>query len=644
MRTTLYLNHRSRLTGISAIASALLLCAFAATGARAIPPSHLAFSIRGTVSDRPADWVTAGPSSIAYGEGTRVILAEDQTPYRVLAAAQTSSPVYDGLMAGRTLLLAERDGIQEFDIADITHPIDRGLLPGLPGASHLAVLGDYLIVASDGEGLAVYEAGMHLSKLGSGAPPVSYLPLSESVAGMALSGTKVLLSLKGAGIATVDLSIPATPFLTFVDGSHPDAGPLAFPQDDVLVVREGASLRAFDFTSPTSEPIVSFSLAANALFGAGRAIYAATDEGVALLTAGGPQAASHTVQVGNVYFSPASLTIQQGDDVKWVWIGGTHSSTSGSCTGGGYGTCNPDGKWDSGLMSSGSFDHVFSSVETDPYFCMVHLSAMTGKITVIAASNLSATATASPTSGPAPLTVNLGVQASGGTPPYAYSWNFGDRTTSTSQSPQHAYTAAGTYNPTVTVSDSASATATASAPTITVTSSGGLTATTSDTPATGQAPLPVTFSVQASGGVSPYTYAWDFGDGAASTSQNPQHTYAAAGTYHPKVTVTDSAGATATATAPDVVVTSSGGQTPAILSVRKAGSPIRLVVMGSNFVTGAAVKINGTPAPKTTFKSATKMVAGKGAALKAMVPVGTAVQVTVTNPDGQTSAPFSFAR
>ena len=52
--------------------------------------------------------------------------------------------------------------------------------------------------------------------------------------------------------------------------------------------------------------------------------------------------------------------------------------------------------------------------------------------------------------------------------------------------------------------------------------------------------------------------AWNFGDGATSTSANPSHTYAAAGTYSVSLTVTDNGGATNTKTG-SVTVTSGGG-------------------------------------------------------------------------------------
>jgi hypothetical protein len=60
-------------------------------------------------------------------------------------------------------------------------------------------------------------------------------------------------------------------------------------------------------------------------------------------------------------------------------------------------------------------------------------------------------------------------------------------------------------------------------------------------PNTGTAPLTVYFDTFESGGLSPCTYSWAFGDGSTSDEKDPVHTYAAPGTYTAKVTVTDGA-------------------------------------------------------------------------------------------------------
>jgi PKD repeat protein len=49
----------------------------------------------------------------------------------------------------------------------------------------------------------------------------------------------------------------------------------------------------------------------------------------------------------------------------------------------------------------------------------------------------------------------------------------------------------------------------------------------------------IQFSGNAGGGVAPYSYSWDFGDGNTSTQQNPNHAYNAPGTYRVCLVITD---------------------------------------------------------------------------------------------------------
>jgi PKD repeat protein len=106
----------------------------------------------------------------------------------------------------------------------------------------------------------------------------------------------------------------------------------------------------------------------------------------------------------------------------------------------------------------------------------------------------------------------------------------------------------------------------------------------------GQAPLPVQFQDTSSG--SPTSWAWDFGDGATATTQNPSHTYTAAGSYTVRLVASNAAGSSAAATA-TVTVTAApatggsgggstgGGGTGGQVSVRSSSTAGSTTAVGT---------------------------------------------------------------
>lgn len=158
------------------------------------------------------------------------------------------------------------------------------------------------------------------------------------------------------------------------------------------------------------------------------------------------------------------------------------------------------------------------------------------------------TASATPTTGTAPLVVAFTANASDPEgQQLTYSWEFGNGATSAQANPTYTYQVASAYTARVTVRDPQGATATATV-TIAANSPANRPPTVSVSPSatSGPAPLSVTFTTTASdpdGQIA--SYSWDFGDGTTSTQRSPAHVYQKDGTYVARVTVRDNGGATA---------------------------------------------------------------------------------------------------
>ena len=165
---------------------------------------------------------------------------------------------------------------------------------------------------------------------------------------------------------------------------------------------------------------------------------------------------------------------------------------------------------------------------------------------VVASNSLTLTVTATPTAAfSVPATTCLGnstvftdQSTANGATITGWAWKFGDGTTSTAQSPSHAYTSPGNYTVQLIVTNSTGCTSAATTKAIYV-SSPTMAAFSYSSPdcATGA----VTFtdaSTTTDGSIT--SWVWDFGDGSTATKTTAtafQHTYASKGSYIVKLTV-----------------------------------------------------------------------------------------------------------
>jgi PKD repeat protein len=150
----------------------------------------------------------------------------------------------------------------------------------------------------------------------------------------------------------------------------------------------------------------------------------------------------------------------------------------------------------------------------------------------------------SPVEGFAPLEVQYSCSASGGIGPYSYAINFGDGSGNIDSSGSYVYTYSGEFVVTCLVYDGSGQAASKSVTVKVNTQPDPLYAYLNVYPTEGFAPLYVSYSCTAVGGVAPYVYSVSLGDGTIN-SQRGTKLYTIPGTYTIKCLVTDSLGETA---------------------------------------------------------------------------------------------------
>jgi PKD repeat protein len=264
--------------------------------------------------------------------------------------------------------------------------------------------------------------------------------------------------------------------------------------------------------------------------------------------------ASHTVTVASALVadftsSPAAPTTGQTVSFTSTVSGGTVPYTYSWSFG------------DTGTSNVANPTHIYLTGGTFTVTLIVSDSSTpaqskTATHTVTISSPLAADFTSSPAAPGVGTTVTFTSTVTGGATPYTYSWTFGDGATSTVANPTRAYTTAGTFTVTLTVTDSSTPTQSKVA-THSVSVSTGLAADFTSSPAHPIIGGTVTFTSTVTGGTTPYTYSWSFGDGGTSSVANPTHSYATAGSFTVTLTVTDSSTPAQSRTASHTIVVAS---------------------------------------------------------------------------------------
>ena len=274
-----------------------------------------------------------------------------------------------------------------------------------------------------------------------------------------------------------------------------------------------------------------------------------------------------------------------------------------------------------------------------------------------APSRLTSSFTYSPSSPNVGQTVSFTASASGGRQPYSYSWSFGDGSTGTGGTVTHVYSSAGTFTVILTVTDSGSPQqGSNSQQSLTVVSPPpALSASFSHSPTSPQAGQTITFTGSASGGASPYTYSWNFGDSSTGSGISATHTYQAAGDYSVVLSVRDAGGQTTsttqtvTVTSPPPALTTSFTYRP---SSPQTGQQITFTVSASSGTSPYTFSWSFGDGSTGTGSSVTHTYSSAGSYTVALTvrdsssPQQTATSqktVTVTSPPPPLAASFSYS-
>jgi plastocyanin len=347
----------------------------------------------------PTDWVTAGGGVLLYGAGKHLFLAAEETPDVIIASLDFDHDISEALILRKHAILSEDGlGLRILDLEDPSNPIDLGSYD-LPGtAFHLASWGSLLFIGGDEGGVRVLEVFSGGHEHTRNTPQLlfeerGFFPIGDAITAMTISVDGRAYIAVGGGIRVYDVSDPAQ---VVPIGDIPVSVPIKSMviNGNHLFISAGAEgLLVMDVTTPEStSTLARYYVPSGSVYLAGRQGYMGAEDGLHMLQAGPVTEAMFDVQVIDFAFSPATVNIATGDTVRWIWMAGGHSTTSGQ-------NCIANGIWNSGVQAAGFiFTRTFNTQGTFPYFCIPHCTiGMVGTVRV-AAPGISMSVTPAPVS------------------------------------------------------------------------------------------------------------------------------------------------------------------------------------------------------------------------------------------------------
>ena len=357
------------------------------------------FVVEPSFAEGRADWLAVDGDVVAFGSSDLVALVRGRGD----AAAENvsrlvvSRTVDEAVLAGDRLWIAGPEGLASLRIGEQEPQAEPlALDPPVVGVLHLARSDDHLFVAEDGVGLRIVRLPGHRMQghmhHGSPARQDALLEIAESFSAIAAFGRRAWLGLPSGTVIIVDVAKRYEPR---IEGRFD----LGFAPVDLASDGKALFALAADGRVSVLEPGDDGAYAATASIDAagaaelevtGRTIrFASGDDGVVTARDTQSTKAIIPVSVGDIFFSPAFITVNVGDTVQWTKpaTGVQHNVEScdgvadpGNCTG----QVAVQGLFRSGNATTAPFTFSvnFTIPGANPYFCVIHAFSMNGSVDV----------------------------------------------------------------------------------------------------------------------------------------------------------------------------------------------------------------------------------------------------------------------